>query len=59
MLLSLLIYQGLTSKELARLDVNNVDMDNGTIYFKASTNQNPRTLELQNKQMLVFSKYIN
>lgn len=58
-LLSLLIYQGLTSEELTRLEVKDIDMDNGTIYIKASTNQNRRTLELLSKQMLVFSKYIN
>lgn len=57
-LLSLLIYQGLTSEELTRLEVKDIDMDNGTIYIKASTNQNRRTLELLSKQMLVFSKYI-
>lgn len=58
-LLSLLIYQGLTSEELTRLEVKDIDMDSGTIYIKASTNQNRRTLELLSKQMLVFSKYIN
>jgi site-specific recombinase XerD len=58
-LLSLLIYQGLTSEELAELTVKNIDLDAGTIYIKASTNQNRRTLELLNKQMIVFSKYIN
>lgn len=58
-LLSLLIYQGLTSEELSRLEVKDIDMDNGTIYIKASTNQNRRTLELLSKQMLVFSKYIS
>ncbi|KIA82457.1 tyrosine-type recombinase/integrase [Flavobacterium sp. AED] len=58
-LLSLLIYQGLTSEELAELKVKDIDLDAGTIYIKASTNQNRRTLELLNKQMIVFSKYIN
>jgi integrase/recombinase XerD len=58
-LLSLLIYQGLTSEELAELTVKNVDLDAGTIYIKASTNQNRRTLQLINKQMIVFSKYIH
>lgn len=58
-LLSLLIYQGLTSEELAELTIKNIDLDAGTIYIKASTNQNRRTLELLNKQMIVFSKYIN
>lgn len=58
-LLSLLIYQGLTSEELTRLEVKDVDLDNGTIYIKASTNLNRRTLELVNKQMILFAKYIN
>jgi integrase/recombinase XerD len=44
-LLSLLIYQGLTSEELAELTVKNIDLDAGTAYIKASTNQNRRTLE--------------
>jgi site-specific recombinase XerD len=39
--------------------VKDVDMDNGTIYIKASTNLNRRTLELKNKQMLIFSKYLH
>lgn len=58
-LLSLLIYQGLTSEELTELKVKDVDLDAGTVYVKASTNQNRRKLELLNKQMIVFSKYIN
>lgn len=58
-LLSLLIYQGLTSEELAELKVKDIDLDAGTVYIKASTNQNRRTLELVNKQMIVFSKYLN
>ncbi|WP_281323494.1 tyrosine-type recombinase/integrase [Flavobacterium aestivum] len=58
-LLSLLIYQGLTSEELTALKIKDVDLDAGTIYIKASTNQNSRTLELLNKQMIVLFNYIN
>jgi integrase/recombinase XerD len=58
-LLSLLIYQGLTSEELTELKVRDIDLDAGTIYIKASTSQNRRTLELLNRQMIVFSKYLN
>lgn len=58
-LLSLLIYQGLTSEELTELKIKDIDLDAGTIYIKASTNQNRRTLELLNRQMIVFSKYLN
>lgn len=58
-LLSLLIYQGLTSDEIIRLNVKNIDLDNGTIYIKASAILNKRTMELVSKQMILFSNYIN
>lgn len=57
--LSLLIYQGLTSEEIINLKVRDIDLDNGTVYAKASSNLNRRTLELVNRQMIVFSNYIN
>lgn len=57
--LSLLIYQGLASDEIVNLRVKDIDLDEGTVYVKASANLNRRTLELLNKQMMVFSKYIN
>lgn len=57
--LSLLLYQGLASEEIVKLDVKDIDLDAGTIYIKASTNLNRRTLELVNKQMILFAKYIN
>lgn len=58
-LISLLIYQGLTSDEIKRLDLKDVDLDNGTIYIKASKSLNSRTLELTPKQMKPLLEYIN
>lgn len=58
-ILSLLIYQGLASEEITKLDVKDIDLDKGTIYIKASSNLNRRTLELDRKQMILFDKYIN
>lgn len=58
-LLSLLIYQGLTSDEIIRLEVKNIDLDNGTIYIKSSHVLNKRTLELVPKQMILFHNYIH
>ena len=58
-LLSLLIYQGLTSDEITRLTVKDIDLDNGTVYIKASKTLNNRTLELVSRQMILFSNYIN
>ncbi|MDQ6470070.1 tyrosine-type recombinase/integrase [Flavobacterium sp. LHD-80] len=58
-LLNLLIYQGLTSDEIIRLSVRDIDLDAGTVYVKASSNLNSRKLQLLAKQILLFSKYIN
>lgn len=58
-LLNLLIYQGLTSDEIIRLNIRDIDLDEGTIYIKASSNLNNRKLKLLAKQILLFSKYIN
>jgi integrase/recombinase XerD len=58
-LISLLIYQGLASDEIVRLTIKDIDLDNGTIYIKGSTNLNKRKLELVPKQMILFSNYIN
>lgn len=57
--LSLLIYQGLASDEIVNLRVKDIDLDEGTVYVKASANLNRRTLELLNKQMMVFANYIH
>jgi len=58
-LLGLLIYQGLSSEEIIRLELKNIDLDNGTIYVKASKNLNRRTLELKPKQIIPLAKYID
>ena len=58
-LLNLLIYQGLTSDEIIRLNVRDIDLDAGTVYVKASSNLNSRKLQLLAKQILLFSKYIS
>ncbi|RZJ36583.1 MAG: integrase [Flavobacterium sp.] len=58
-LLSLLIYQGLTSDEIIRLDVDNIDLDNATVLVKGSNKLHRRTLFLQAKQIQLLSKYIH
>ncbi|WP_317168255.1 tyrosine-type recombinase/integrase [Flavobacterium silvaticum] len=57
-LLSLLIYQGLTSDEVIRLNVRNIDLDNGLVKVKASPKLRERTLKLQPQQILLFERYI-
>ncbi|TRW21461.1 tyrosine-type recombinase/integrase [Flavobacterium zepuense] len=58
-LLGLLIYQGLTSDEIIRLDVDNIDLDIGTIDIKGSKKLNRRTLTLQGNQIQPLYRYIN
>lgn len=55
----ILIYQGLTSDEIIRLTLKDIDIEKGTIYIKSSANLNKRTLELVPRQMILFYKYIN
>ncbi|MFH7004224.1 tyrosine-type recombinase/integrase [Flavobacterium bizetiae] len=57
-LLSLLIYQGLTSDEIIRLTVKDIDLDDGTVYIKASKNLNKRRMNLVPRQMILFFNYL-
>jgi len=56
--LSLLIYQGLTTGELTRIELKDLDLERAEIYIKSSSKLNSRTLKLKSKQILIFHKYI-
>ena len=57
-IISLLIYQGLRNGEIKALEVNNINLEEGSIYIKSSRQTNARTLKLRSKQVLLFYKYI-
>lgn len=57
-LISLLIYQALTVKEIAALEIQNIDLEKGEIYIKNGYRQQKRTLPLQAKQILLFYNYL-
>ncbi|OOB82116.1 hypothetical protein BZL53_12150 [Flavobacterium columnare] len=62
-IISLLIYQALTVKEIAALEVEHINLEKCEIYIKGSneiTSKSPqsRTLPLQAKQILLIYKYI-
>lgn len=58
-LISLMIYQGLTSEEVMRMDVDDVDLDAGKITLKQPRKQSERELELKPNQIRVLDRYIN
>lgn len=57
-IMSLLIYQALTVKNITAIELNDVDLQNATIYIKRQTTLNARTLELHPKQIMMINQYI-
>jgi site-specific recombinase XerD len=58
-IISLLIYQGLTRNDIVNLLIKNINVEEGTIYIKSDTKTNSRTLKLKTKQIMLLYKYIN
>jgi integrase/recombinase XerD len=58
-IMSLLIYQALTAKNITAIELNDVDLQNATIYIKRQNTLNARTLELHPKQIIMIDRYIN
>jgi integrase/recombinase XerD len=57
-ILGVLIYQGVTTEELHKLEVGHVDLKEGTLYVPGSPRRNSRRLTLQSVQVLDLERYI-
>lgn len=57
-LISLLIYQALKPNEIASLQCEEINLEQGTIYIKSSAKNNSRTLALKANQILLFKEYL-
>lgn len=57
-LLSLVVFQGVGSSELGRIELTDLDLMQGTVRIAASRSANERTLELKAQQLLLFQDYI-
>ena len=57
-ILGLLVYQGLTSGETAKLEINHVNLTEGKIYVPSTRKSNARNLKLQANQILPIKSYI-
>jgi integrase/recombinase XerD len=57
-ILGLLVYQGVTSGEVAKLESGHINLMEGKIYIPASRKGNARTLKLQANQILPIKSYI-
>lgn len=56
--LGLLVYQGLTSGELSRLETVHINLEEGKIYIPSSRKSNARILKLQSDQMMAIKTYL-
>jgi integrase/recombinase XerD len=57
-IVSLLIYQALRSGEITELELENINLEQGTIYIKSGRKTNSRTLKLQSKQVFWIMNYL-
>jgi len=57
-ILGLLVYQGLTSGETAKLETSHINLSEGKIYIPSTRKSNARTLKLQANQILPIKSYI-
>ena len=57
-ILGLLVYQGITSGEIAKLETGHINLMEGKVYVPASRKGNARTLKLQANQILPMKSYI-
>ncbi len=58
-IVGLLIWQGLHSGELGKLEVNHINLNDGIIYIPSTARSNARELKLSTQQILALHTYIN
>jgi len=57
-IISLLIYQALTNADIRNLTTENINLEEGTVYIKATRKTNGRTLKLKSRQIFWLMEYI-
>jgi site-specific recombinase XerD len=58
-IVGLLIWQGLHSGELEKLEVNHINLNEGIIYIPSTTRSNSRELKLSSQQIITLHTYIH
>lgn len=57
-IMGLLTYQALTTREVVSLQLQDIDLEKGLIHIKGHYNQQTRKLKLEAKQVLLFLNYL-
>ena len=58
-ILGLLLWQGVESRDLGRLERNHINLQAGTIYIPSTSRSNSRELRLDSRQVVVLQEYLN
>jgi site-specific recombinase XerD len=58
-IVGLLIWQGLHSGELEKLETNHINLNEGIIYIPSTTRSNSRELKLSSQQIITLHSYIH
>lgn len=58
-MLGLLIWQGVHSGELVKMEVGHVKINSGTVYIPSTRRSSSRELKLEAKQIIVLHSYLN
>ena len=58
-MMSLLIYQGITAQEMTNIATHDINLQKGSIRIKPTRKLNGRTLPLQPSQIMLFYNYLN
>jgi site-specific recombinase XerD len=58
-IVGLLVWQGLHSGELAKLEINHINLNEGTIYIPSTARSNSRELKLSTPQILTLHTYLH
>jgi integrase/recombinase XerD len=59
LLLSLLVYQGMARTEISKIELQDINLEEGTIKAKGDERTNSRTLPLKAKQVHLIYEYLN
>jgi site-specific recombinase XerD len=57
-IMSLLIYQALTAREVVNIYLKDIDLENGQVFIQGFIHQKSRTLKLEAKQILLMFRYL-
>lgn len=59
LVMSLLVYQALLTREITGLKVQDIDLEKGTIYIRETVKTNARTLPLKAAQIMLIHRYLS